>query len=410
VPKQNSAQNTNELRIALVSSSAPPYSQGGVSSAHYNLFVGLKNRGYSVKLYTFNDKINKSGSEIHRSKASPRIKKLLDLFLSIFFRLFFRERGAYHLSDILGVFFGSLKAGRAIRRDNPDVIILPDHGSPGTFIRKPKGSRFILISHHNPMRFLNNPLIGQSSIHDAKAALVLEQRAVDKADAVICPSHYMKDCFNKTYKYDGNVHVIPNLVAFDLLHGIAPANLHNTLGIDKNSPIVYIPSAGSRVKGSAFVFEIIRRIASDFKKDIGFYLSGVQNAELSYQIKHVPENVKLHYPGPVNYCDNIALMKACSVCVSPTLLENYGMALLEAHLSGLIVIAFDVGGNRDIIQDGVNGYLVDYLDIESMVGCAKDVLGDPKNFNTLSCKNNYDVDKVIGEYAALIENIVTRES
>ena len=38
--------------------------------------------------------------------------------------------------------------------------------------------------------------------------------------------------------------------------------------------------------------------------------------------------------------------------------EPFGLVLVEAMAAGLPVIALDAGGNRDIVEDGVNGYLL----------------------------------------------------
>jgi glycosyltransferase involved in cell wall biosynthesis len=72
----------------------------------------------------------------------------------------------------------------------------------------------------------------------------------------------------------------------------------------------------------------------------------------------------------VSYRDNMAIVKACSFGVSPTLIENFSMALLEASFCGVPMVSFDVGGNADVVSDGRNGVLVPALDIEALVNAA----------------------------------------
>jgi glycosyltransferase involved in cell wall biosynthesis len=72
----------------------------------------------------------------------------------------------------------------------------------------------------------------------------------------------------------------------------------------------------------------------------------------------------------VSYQENLALVKSCSFGVSPTLIENFGMSILEAHACGVPMVSFDVGGNSDIVRHGRNGMLVPYLDIEGLVRAA----------------------------------------
>lgn len=52
------------------------------------------------------------------------------------------------------------------------------------------------------------------------------------------------------------------------------------------------------------------------------------------------------------------LMNAADAYVMSSAWEGMPMVLLEAHASGLPIVATDVGANRDVVRDGVSGYLV----------------------------------------------------
>ena len=52
------------------------------------------------------------------------------------------------------------------------------------------------------------------------------------------------------------------------------------------------------------------------------------------------------------------LMRQASIFVRPSTLEGMPLTVLEAMASGLPVIATPVGGTPELVEDGVNGYLV----------------------------------------------------
>ena len=56
--------------------------------------------------------------------------------------------------------------------------------------------------------------------------------------------------------------------------------------------------------------------------------------------------------------DMASLLQSWSIFVQPSLDEGFGVAVLEAMASALPVIASDVGGLRELVQDGKTGFLV----------------------------------------------------
>jgi glycogen synthase len=59
------------------------------------------------------------------------------------------------------------------------------------------------------------------------------------------------------------------------------------------------------------------------------------------------------------------------IFVAPSRFESFGLVLIEAMRHGIPVIACDVGGMREIITDGVEGYLVKVDDVAQLAGRLK---------------------------------------
>lgn len=404
-------------KIAIVSSSTPPLLTGGISSAHWNLYLALKQSGFCVKVFTYNDNGCKgqTDGDIVRHGASRlwlRLTGIINrLYLALLQALFGPSEQSYQFLYVLASMEGALRINRSLKAFQPDLLFLPDNGSPGYFIRTPQGCKTVFISHHNYLRLQDNPILGHFSPFDARLAMYFEHKTMARVDTVVCPSHYMKETFLRTHHYDGEVKVIPNLVNRNFISSISPVNLHAILEIPEDSPIIYIPSAGISFKGSRYVFEIIRRLSAS-TRTVGFYLTGAfSDPILLGELEHIPENARLHCPGHTDYAANIAKIKSCSFCISPTVLESFGMAILEANFCGIPVVAFNVGGNADIVADGSNGYLVPFLDMEALISRSSELMDKQENerfkSNTWEFVNRRFATEILaGQYIDLINESI----
>lgn len=389
-------------KIAIVGPSAPPLGAGGVASSHYQLYRCFRNRGLNAVLLTFEEQEARiADPEILRFGASSRERAILALCSALYLKAKGSCKQAYQLIDILASIPGVLRMNRALRQLKPDHIIIPDQGAPGLFLEK-GGARLIMVSHHNPARF-ENPLFGDFCPIDIRQAVSLEQHVLKKVDAVIAPSRYMETVFKETFSFDGPVTTIHNPLYLPFVDQVVKNDIRMELGLPDGSPVVYIPSAGSRLKGERFVVEIVRRLADACTGMLGFYLSGNLPAGLAEELLRVPENVRIYSPGHLDYPDNLALMKACNFGVSPTLIENFGMAILEAGFCGLPMVAFRVGGVGEIISDGENGFCVPYMDIEALIAAAERLLDagycqEMGEAASHSARRRFDAEAIVDHY------------
>jgi len=62
----------------------------------------------------------------------------------------------------------------------------------------------------------------------------------------------------------------------------------------------------------------------------------------------------------------INLYRSCDLFVLPTQAEAFGIAAVEASAAGLPVIATNVGGLVDIVEDGETGFLIPAGDHETL--------------------------------------------
>jgi glycosyltransferase involved in cell wall biosynthesis len=90
---------------------------------------------------------------------------------------------------------------------------------------------------------------------------------------------------------------------------------------------------------------------------------GLHGGESPESIMEIARSLRvahaLHFPGWVNGSKKESFLRESDVFVLPSYFEALPVALLEAMARGVPVIATRVGGIPDVIEDGVNGLLVD---------------------------------------------------
>jgi glycosyltransferase involved in cell wall biosynthesis len=362
-------------RIAVVAPSAPPFSAGGVASAHYNLFHAMKAKGLNVKLFTFFDNgiPTMPDEDIVRHGFNSKVVAFIYWLARLPFRVLQPGKSAFQTAVILRSLLGAQKMARSINKFDPDIIVLSDHGAPGLSLRKKAHQHFFLISHHNPARFADEPLLGDYSKLDARWAVRLENLALRQVDQVLCPSAYMAEWFRETYHFRRPVSVVPNLIDNDLIDRIPAVNLRAELGLSDQAKLIYLPSVGALVKGAQFLPEILEGLAAT-KKELGLYIPGHVEGDAIALLKKFQAKIPVYMPGQIEYEHHIGIVKSCDFGISPALMENFSMAILEAVYCGVPMLVFDRGGNRDIIHDGKNGYLAPGLEITKLVDLARQLM------------------------------------
>lgn len=358
----------SKLKIAIYTRSFPPKS-GGVSTAHYNIYNLLKDT-YEVKMFVYDENDHLTQNHVVKRKTIPWINHLILIALKWKYKSKKKDVVFNNVKNIVGAFIPVLKLNKQLKAFNPNIIIVPDNFLPAYMLKKPKGSKLVSFAHHNYERFTNQPLLEQQDWLDLEIACSMERKVMYKVDAVISPSQYMIDCYKDTTYADKPIFQIPNFMESRVFGTLSEQSKKESV-IPADKKVIYIPSAGSDVKGQRYVFEIIRRLLK-IDTDVFFYLSGHIPEDLKYELKSYDKNI--YAPGHVAWEDNIKNVMHCYMGITPNIEENFSYAILEAQASGLPILTFDTGGNKEIIINQVTGFIVPYLDIEALIDKSVELL------------------------------------
>jgi len=110
------------------------------------------------------------------------------------------------------------------------------------------------------------------------------------------------------------------------------------------------------------------------------------------------------------------LLLQSDVFVLPSRREGMSNALMEAMICGLPVVATDVSGSQDLVEDGVSGLLVPVANVEALTSAMIRMLEDPTRSIEMgrrgyeSVKEKCDINKVTSRYIQLYQQILSSRS
>ncbi|OGV35325.1 MAG: hypothetical protein A2020_06285 [Lentisphaerae bacterium GWF2_45_14] len=109
----------------------------------------------------------------------------------------------------------------------------------------------------------------------------------------------------------------------------------------------------------------------------------------------------------------VDLYCAANIFVLPTLIETFGMVLVEAMAAGLPIVTTEAPGVTDVISNGVNGLKVPVGDTEAMAEAIANIFNDRELRSTLSstalkeAENKYDWKSVTARYLEFYEDVLS---
>ncbi len=99
------------------------------------------------------------------------------------------------------------------------------------------------------------------------------------------------------------------------------------------------------------------------------------------------------------------LFKNYSFLLQPTYMECFSLSILESLASNVPVITTPVGGNEEVVINGVNGFIYPAKDVVKLSGLLEEILNRSREIekNTFSeIEENFNLSRMVNEHIALL--------
>ena len=204
----------------------------------------------------------------------------------------------------------------------------------------------------------------------------LEKRALKTADGIISVSDFTGNLTNELLKLNRSYTVIPNSIDASLFEPKHP--------VSKKTTILYFGTL-IRKKGLLELPEIFNRVHNS-NKEVELILVGKDSADIktgsssTWQLMQPLFNEtsikKVSYYGAVDYSRIQDLIKEATICAFPTFAEALPVSWLEAMAMEKAIVASNIGWAKEVIDDGLDGFLVHPNDHEQYVNRILQLLQD----------------------------------
>ena len=309
-------------------------------------------------------------------------------------------------------------------RKEIDLVEAPDWTGITSFI-KPKKCPVVIRLNGSDTYFCHldqRPVKWINKFH--------EKKALENADALLSVSQFTADLTNEVFGLKKEFTIIPNSIDADLFNDYEkiinkpnlsiPTSL--SFGEGRGEDILYFGSL-IRKKGLLelpILFNKLIQTNPDAKlilvgKDVPDIISGnVSTWQLMQDLFSEEALKNVIYLGSVPYAEIQEQIAQAAVCVFPSFAEALPVSWLEAMAMKKAVVASNVGWASEIIQDGVDGFLVHPTNHDEYANKISELLNNTelqKQFGIAARKkitDKFDIDTIskmnIEFYTSVINN------
>ncbi len=234
----------------------------------------------------------------------------------------------------------------------------------------------------------------------------LTRICLKRADHIIAVSNYLRELLAmELVGSDKKISVIGMGVNTNLFHAIGKREARRQLDLPLQDKILLYVGNLQPLKGCQY---LIRAMALMKRPDCRLVMVGEGREKRRLKTLSDSLGLPVTFVGAILKEEVLLWMSAADLLVHPTLSEGFGLVVLEALSCGLPVVASNVGGIPEQINDGVNGYLVEPANVPALAEAINNGLKEGTDLST-HCRQTalqHDIDLQVDRVLAVYNTVL----
>lgn len=222
------------------------------------------------------------------------------------------------------------------------------------------------------------------------------------SDAVVVLSKANYEVWEADFKLQDRLKQIYNFPCFVLERPIFDADCKTVLAVGRLE----------EQKGFDYLLDIWKLIEIDEELN-DWKLQIVGSGSLEQKLHEKEKTLGLNRVQWLQFTEHIEeIYKNASIYVMTSRFEGFALVLLEAKAFGLPIVSFDIkNGSNEIVQNGVDGYIVSPFDVNMLTDKLKmlmknDIMREQFTKHSQSNMDQFSKKKIVGNWIQLLEEII----
>ncbi len=201
------------------------------------------------------------------------------------------------------------------------------------------------------------------------------------------------------------IEILPNCLDTEIFRPNIKTNLKEKMRLQDHRLILYVGRL-YKDKGVEYLIKAVKTVKNEHP-DVKLVIAGAgpERGNLELQVDRLNLQGSVLFVGSFPHQKIHELYNVCDVFVLPSLIEPFGMVLIEAMACGKPIIGSRVGGIVDIVEDGTNGFLAQPKDSHQLAIKIEMLLADKKLRRELGSNGRKRVENTFS-YKAIAEKAV----